>query len=267
MVNFLLLGYLSGVVVPACFCFTLPFRFSKSFSLRFVMISVIILDSSTYYPRIYRNHRCHYTVPMLPHFRHEMMHIELHSLGCETSLDTCCDDFLNRVLRLLFAWWENSYADILINEKKIKPRTVQKRSQRVRVVVEFYHWCWWNSYPHHIILQLYEYDGFLSSLGSLLILGIQIVQLFTTSLPTRLLHKSELHWTYIVARHHCTGSIHHLFHHSFCWKATLENAPGAPFQKSRFYPNIILSTCYFYTMSNGTAVATRWIKVMFPPSS
>ena len=103
MGNFLLLGYLSGVVVPACFCFTLPFRFSKSFSLRFVMISVIILDSSTYYPRIYRNHRCHYTVPMLPHSRHEMMHIELHSLGCETSLDTCCDDFLNRVLRLLFA--------------------------------------------------------------------------------------------------------------------------------------------------------------------
>ena len=93
------------------------------------MISVIILDSSSYYPRIYRNHRCQYTVLMLPHCRHEMTHIALHSLGCETSLGTCCDGF-----RLLFARRENSSAEILISEKK-----VQTRSQRVhvRVVVEF----------------------------------------------------------------------------------------------------------------------------------
>jgi len=154
----------------ACFCFTLPFRFSKSFSLRFVMISVIILDSSSYYPRnyhnhrchytvpmlphcrheithialhslafslrfvmisiiildsssyyprIYHNHRCHYTVPMLPHCRHEIKHIALHSLGCETSLGACCDGFLNRSLRLLFARKENSSAEILISEKRL----------------------------------------------------------------------------------------------------------------------------------------------------
>jgi len=56
---------------------------------------------------------------MLPHCRIEITHIALHSLGCETSLGACCDGFLNRSLRLLFARRENSSAEILISEKRL----------------------------------------------------------------------------------------------------------------------------------------------------
>jgi len=44
------------------------------------VIPVINLDSSCY-PRIYRNHRYHYNVPMLPLCRHELTQTDLHALG------------------------------------------------------------------------------------------------------------------------------------------------------------------------------------------
>jgi len=56
------------------------------------LVDAVINLDSRYYLRIYRNQRCRYTVPTLPHCRREMTYTSLHSLGCETSLGTrtCC---------------------------------------------------------------------------------------------------------------------------------------------------------------------------------
>ena len=49
---------------------------------------------------------------------------------------------------------------------------------------------------------------------------------------------------------------------SFCWKATMENAPWAPFQRSRFYPNISpVNLLLLYNVLWNRSM--RWIKVTF----